>query len=132
VAKTGRPRTDRSAQIVVKVRQETRDALESYANEYGYTVAGLVRLLIDEFVGQRQPEGLIGETKHETSRRIAEIFFARFLMLANAAEAVRKQVDSLDYEEMQQRRNDTSNWVRELGIEPVPDPLKFKSKKDKN
>jgi hypothetical protein len=126
VAKTGRPRTDRSAQVVIKVREETREALETYASEYGYTVAGLVRLLIDEFIGQRSPEGLIGETRHETSRRIAEIFFARFLMLANAAEAVRKQVDSVDYERIQRRKTDTLEWVKELGVDIEPNLSKTK------
>ena len=115
MAKSGRPKTDRSSQITIKIRETTRDNLEQIAKEYGLTTTGLIRILIEDFLSQRDISGLVRENREQTLHSINGAIVARLLMLAGNANALLGRFEGLDFETINRR----AKAINDLNLDPV-------------
>jgi predicted DNA-binding protein len=115
MAKVGRPKKDESVQLNFRLSKTMRDRLEDIAKESGLTVTGLIKILIEDFLTQRDISGLVRENKEQTLLSIYSAIAGRFLMLAGNANALLGRYNELDFEEMNRR----AKAINDLNLDPV-------------
>jgi antitoxin component of RelBE/YafQ-DinJ toxin-antitoxin module len=115
MANSGRPKKSESVQINFRASKEMRDELEKIAADLNLNVSGLIRILIEDFLGQRDINGLIRENREQTHHAINGVIAARFLMTAANANVLLGKLGAVDFE----ARNRQAKALSDLNLDPV-------------
>lgn len=115
MTQVGRPKKDESVQLNFRLSKKMRDNLEEIAKESGLTVTGLIKILIEDFLTQRDISGLVRENREQTLHSVNGAIAARFLMLAGNANALLGRFEGLDFEAINRR----DKALNDLNLDPV-------------